>query len=293
MNIAAVVTATVDAHVEDYSVINVCLDLLKENSNKDLTTIFFVDNGSSKQLNINCDNIIRIDKNEGINPVFHSTLHYFSEFDIIAHFHCDMMIREKDWDMRVGCLFNRDEQLALVGFCGSDTIDERGGRGGGTMLNFMGDTYSCGEASPAEVHGLRHAGIKPAAVLDHCSMIFRRPILEKLPPSKESGYVPHHFYDRIICCELLKQGYHILYYGAECDHFGGDVGSRLASNSFKDCGLEWLAEHHIEHQKTTVAEISGLLHYVGAYNFLKKWKYEMQFIPLIVAPDFTILKGTY
>jgi hypothetical protein len=292
MNIAAVVTATVDQQTKDYSIINTCLKLLKQNSNEKVTTIFFVDNGSSKQLKIDCDNVIRLDKNEGINPVFHSTLKFFQDFDIIAHFHCDLLVREKDWDRQIVQLFCKDSQLALVGFVGSDTIDERGGRGGGTMLNFVGDTYSCGEGSPAEVHGLRYPGVRPAAVLDHCSLIFRRSILEKLPPSKESGYVPHHFYDRILCCEVLHRGYHILYYGAKCDHLN-NAGLQLSRSGFTDYGQEWLKEHGSSYTSTSAEDISSALHAVGEKIFLTKWRNNLQFIPIIVAPNFSLLKGTY
>lgn len=177
------------------------------------------------------DRLIRYDENVGGNAVFHRWAKdgwWETPPDIMAFLHCDLMVYERGWDERAAGAFAADPALALVGFVGSSQIDERGGRGTGTMLNFRGSFYDgYGSASAAEVHGRRMRGLEPAAVVDHCSMVFRRSVLEGLTP-QEGHYAPEHFYDRLLSCEVIEKGHRVAVMGVDCDHFSGGIGDGMA-----------------------------------------------------------------
>jgi hypothetical protein len=211
------------------------LHYLTDVSDPELTEIVVIDNGSSlafSEFSWKGDRNIRYEQNIGGNAVFHRWLedNWFDDDlpDYLAFLHCDLMVRERGWDERVIAAFEADPKLDLIGFVGSNKIDHLGGRGDGTMLNYIGAFYDgIGSGSPAEYHGERIRDLRPAAVVDHCAMIFRRETLQQLTP-QEGTYAPEHFYDRILSCEVLQRGGHIAVLGIECDHFSGGIGPGMA-----------------------------------------------------------------
>lgn len=280
--IAAVVYST---NNPEYT--KLAVDYLKENSDPALTEIVVVDNGSTPEFpDFGEDLRIRYPVNVGGNAVFHRWIkdEWFGndEPEFIAFFHCDLMVREKGWDHRVVDAFDADDDLALLGFVGSNEIDEYGGRGGGTMLNYLGDFYEgIGQASPAEAHGRRMAGVEPAAVLDHCSMIFDSAILKVLTP-QEGNFAPEHFYDRILSCEVLEKGFHIAVLGASVDHFSGGIGAgNLEADALRK---RWLTDEGLGWPK----DRSDLAVYVESE---RRFKGRFgTFFPLKVLPDHTIVR---
>lgn len=209
---------------------------LRATSDPATTEIVVVDNGSQVPFSTftwQGDRNIRYEENIGGNAVFHRWLEddWFEDDlpDYLAFLHCDLMIHERGWDQRVIEAFDADPKLDLLGFVGSNKIDHLGGRGDGTMLNYRGAFFDgIGQASPAEEHGERIKGLKPAAVVDHCAMVLRRTALVQLPP-QEGNYAPEHFYDRILSCEVLRKGGHVAVLGIDCDHFSGGIGPGMAS----------------------------------------------------------------
>lgn len=207
---------------------------LRQTVNPDLTDIIVVDNGSGAPFRPGGDLDIRYEENVGGNAVFHRWLRdaWFDPetYEYLAFLHCDLMVRERHWDERVAAHFDADPLLSLIGFVGSNQIDARGGRGGGTMLNFTGAFYEeIGQlASPSSHHGRRVRDLNPAVVVDHLAMIFRRTTLEMLPP-QEGNFAPEHFYDRILSCEVCIRGERVAVLGIECDHFSGGIGPGMVS----------------------------------------------------------------
>lgn len=263
---------------------------LERTVDKDLTKIIVVDNGSDTPFTMMGDEVIRYQTNIGGNAIFHRPFKdkwFGSHFDIpefLAFLHCDMMVWEKDWDQRVVDAFDADPLLSLVGFVGSNEIDEMGGRGGGTMLNYRGAFFEgIGQASPAEAHGKRVTDLQPAAVLDHCSMIFRSSVLWQLTP-QEGFFAPEHFYDKILSCEVLERGEHVAVLGIECDHFSGGIapGNLLAEALRK----RWLAAEKIEYNKAR----SDVAVYVESERRFKARFMSTGFIPLRVQPDYSIVR---
>jgi hypothetical protein len=266
---------------------------LKETIDPELTSIILVDNGSeepymSKMDMDGIDQVITYPENIGGNAVFHRWIEddWFQneKREFVAFFHCDLMLREQHWDHRVIEAFEGDDKLNLIGFAGSNEIDQLGGRGAGTMLNYKGAFYKgIGRASPAEAHGRRMTGLEPAAVLDHMSMIFRRSELEQLTP-QEGNFAPFHFYDRILSCEVLERGGHVAVLGVDCDHFSGGTGPGADKLMIK-----WLEDEGIPYDP----ERPDLAMYVESEKRFKKKYIHNGFAPLRVLPDHSIIRPRY
>jgi len=250
----------------------------------ELTEILVIDNGSTPPYGFP-DRTIRYDKNIGGNAIMHRWMQdqwFARPPEFLAFLHVDVMVHESGWDHRVVEAFDADPILHLIGFVGSNEIDQLGGRGAGTMLNYRGATFAgIGQASPAEAHGRRMTGIEPAAVLDHMSMIFRKSELEQLTP-QEGHFAPFHFYDRILSCEVLSRGGHIAVLGIDCDHFSG--GTAGGSGEANELMLSWLNENGVPYDP----ERPDIAIYLESERRFKAKYIHNQFAPLRVLPDYSI-----
>ena len=197
---------------------------------QDFIEIVVIDNGSDEILSdywrkkglLGSEYVkfVRNEENTGNYPIFKQGLELTSN-EIIVFFHGDLLIYEKGWDRKIVKVFEENPKLGLIGFIGSNEIDSLGGRGLGTMSNFQGRQIDKWKGSPAEVHGKRINDLKRAVLVDGCSMIFRRKCLEDI------GFRPdfpiHHFYDRLMCCQVREKGWEIGVLGIECDHISGQT----------------------------------------------------------------------
>lgn len=293
--LAAIVTC-----VDSKELAEEALHYLRENTTPELTEIILLDNGSYTPLpKYEADRVIRYEENIGVNAVFHRTIKELEEagFTHVAHMHCDVMIREKSWDEFLLFTFDTDPKLALIGLLGSNEIDGAGGRGLGTASSFFGGEYNTGNATPAEIHGRRVKGKEAAAVVDHLLMAFPLEKLKQLPPQEESGYAPHHFYDRILSCEVLARGWNVALLGLDADHFGGGTGLCKVPHEGPELGClnrdglyrRWLTSKGIGFQE---GDNLDLIVYKEAEKiFLNKWRDELHFIPVKVETDHSITHG--
>ena len=247
--------------------------------------ILLIDNGSDRPLREEkwlpqSVRVVRNDLNTGSYPLFAQGLKMSDGHDILAFFHSDLLVHERGWDTRVRDAFARDERLGLLGFVGSSEIDGAGGRGLGTMLNFQG----IGPASPAEVHGRRITDLRPAVVVDGCAMIFRRETLAGI--GFRPGFPPHHFYDRLMSCQVLEQRWRIGVLGVACDHLGGETSCRepkwhalarqwTKSRGISDMGARWDYAVYCEAEQ----------------QFVEEWRDRKHFFPLKVLDDWTIVRS--
>ncbi len=131
---------------------------------------------------------------------------------LIGLMHNDIVIYEEGWDLRVQAAFDADPKLALVGFCGSNELDENGGRGGGTMCYFRGEGQS-------QAAGRRITGLEPSIVLDSLFMMFRAAAIPHLGIEEDPPTLAH-FYDKIWPCRLVEYGWRVATLGVEIDHWG-------------------------------------------------------------------------
>ena len=218
--------------------------------------------------------IKRNERNVGTYPLFAQALALGRRWDVLAFLHSDLWVHERGWDVRVREAFERDGRLGLLGFVGSDEIDGSGGRGQGTILNFSG----VGRASPAEAHGRRVADLRPAAVVDGCAMILRRRALEDV--GVRPDFPPHHFYDRLISCQLLERGWHIGVLGVACDHLGNQTAGRQPG--WPTLAEDWARGHGIPAHP---AGWDAAVYQEAERHFLTEWRDAKRFIPLRVLLD--------
>lgn len=210
-----------------------CLQKLDDNSTTH-PQVVIIDNGSEVVTTYaGYDNLdikqVRNDKNTGVWPTFKQGFDE-SDGDVIAYIHNDLMIHEKGWDQRVLDSFDADRSLGLVGVVGSDEWGANGGRGGGTMSNFLG----LGRGSAAEVHGRRVTDLRAALQVDGCAMIMNRTAMLAIGFFE---WPPHHFYDRIYSLRMIKHGLHVAVLGIGCDHVSGQTAN--TQQGWQDTAEEW------------------------------------------------------
>jgi GT2 family glycosyltransferase len=220
-------------------------------SGKNDVELIVIDNASAKPLEDFYKDIphkiIRLEKNIGVYPTFWEALKH-TDADILAFFHSDMIVEEKDWDTRILDVFRVHDRLGLVGFIGSDQIDFNGGRGNGTTSNFQGiktvhrdklGNQKEWQGSPAGAHGRTEKGLTRAVVVDGCAMVFRRSVLEAI--KQRENFPPHHFYDRLLSCEVRELGFEVGVLGIECDHISGQTVNQ--ENAYSIMAQEWATAH--------------------------------------------------
>ena len=230
------------------------------------------------------DVLHRFETNHGFNGVIHEMLdHLPDNTEYVAYMHCDFMIRERDWDIRVLDEFMQDPLLAVAGFIGSNQIDFQGGRGSGTMSNFLGDNYPpFGQCAAAEVHGRRNLAAVPAAIFDPCIMIFRISQLLELTPQK-GKYAPHHFYERNLCCEVVTKGWHMLNIGVACDHLSGGIADGIKKR--EEMYREWLDGENVAWKEGFTDQA---IYDEAERRFLREYRDEKRLIPFGIDADYQI-----
>lgn len=200
---------------------------------------------------------VRNYKSIGVYPTFQQGMKSTSG-DIVAFFHSDLIVWEKEWDKRVIQQFELTPPLGLLGFIGSNEIDSNGGRGGGTTSQFMGKTLvddflkndesgihthdfqsHSWSGSPASAHGKTNSGYTRGAVVDGCAMILRRSAWDAI--GVKADFPLHHFYDRLISCQMLEKGYHVGILGIACDHISGQTVNQ--EPAYDGIAREWCEAH--------------------------------------------------
>jgi glycosyltransferase involved in cell wall biosynthesis len=247
--------------------------------------IIIIDNGSDtpfapQVLPAEQEIVIRHEDTIGVYPTFWDAL-TVATGDIIAYLHSDLIVAEKDWDKRVLKAFEDDSKLGMIGFIGSSEIDFAGGRGYKTTSNFQGGSYYDNDGlghvkdwqgSPAHVHGFTNAGFTYAAVVDGCAMVFRRSVLESIP--QRPDFPPHHFYDRLLSCEVRERGYKVGVLGIACDHISGQtVCNELQYHYF---AKRWCEEHGVPIPE---GNHDTALYKEAERQFLKEYRDEKPFVP--------------
>jgi len=143
--------------------------------------------------------------------------------DVIAYFHSDLFIHEKDWDLRVLKEFE-DSNVALVSFFGAkelgrsnlyvDPYDFRQLARGGCYSN-MRDWFN---------HGQRCTGSMDVAMIDSFSLIVRRSFLDEIggwPDPKE--FPNSHGSDMWLCMMAARHKKKVRLVGIDCSHASGGV----------------------------------------------------------------------
>lgn len=166
--------------------------------------------------------------------------------DIVGLIHNDLYIYEAGWDQLLIDTFVQNGKLGIVGVCGSNEIDDRGGRGGGTISNFLGKVGQLQEHT-----GRRVTGINNAIILDSMFMAMRQPLVDCLDVDVHTTLC--HFMDKLWPLKIYNQGYSVGVLGLSVDHIGGQT-SVLEGVSFeKDCA-RWCKQEGIAYQEDKAGE---------------------------------------
>jgi GT2 family glycosyltransferase len=244
------------------------------------TEVIIIDNGSDVPFHYTgSKNIIRNEKSIGVYPTFKQGFEVATG-DVVAFFHSDLVVWEKDWDKRVIKHFQQDANLGMIGFIGSNEIDWHGGRGLGTTSNFKGlsmidqtgsnngKDVKVWVGSHGAIHGKVNEGYTDAVVVDGCAMIIRRTAWQDIGVRED--FPPHHFYDRLISTQLIENGWNIGVLGIACDHFSGQTVN--IEPSYQQMAYDWLStrlleldkfnpEHNYDHDIYKLAEQYWLCEY--------------------------------
>lgn len=273
--------------VEGHELTAVAIQHILENRHFKNTKVVIIDNGSEKPYE--SDNpdvhVIRNEENLGFYYPLKQLYDAYPDEEIIGIMHNDLMLYEKGFDLRMLTEFGHDPKLGLIGLCGSREVDERGGRGGYTVCNFMGREVPVGEQiwkgqDPSA--GRRIQGIEPAIVLDSLFMLFRSEVIPHLMNDRDpwEDVTLAHFYDRIMPIRTIEAGYHVVTIGSDCDHIGGltTTGNERYRN---DC-IKWLEDRNIPYDNPETE-----MYLVAERRYLSEYRDEKKFLPAI------ILEGGY
>lgn len=196
---------------------------------------------------------------------------------IYALAHNDCFIYEHGWDRRLREFFAADDNLGVVGFCGSPDVDHQGGRGAGTMCFFRG------ERGQTQAAGLRITELHPAAILDSLFMAFRKETAEQLARMEDP--TPAHFYDKIWPMRAIENKWHVAVMGVEVDHLGGTT--LVAEPAYWNDMARWCKEQGIEY-----GENPGMAVYVEAERrWLQEFRDDKHLMPGRVGSDYAYRRG--
>lgn len=277
--------------VEGHELTQAALDHFTKNALLTSSRPVIIDNGSEKPypehkiVNGWQVQTIRNKENVGYYTPLKQLYDQYPDEQYIGLMHNDLMLYEPGWDRRMIDAFEADPQLGLIGLCGSREVDERGGRGGYTVCNFMGREVKVGKKiwygqDPSA--GRRIDGIEPAIVLDSLFMLFRREVIPHLVHGSElwKDLTLAHFYDRIWPIRTIEAGYHVITMGSDCDHIGGLT--TTGNERYRDDCIKWLDERGIPYENPETE-----MYLVAERRYLSEYRDQKRFLPAI------ILEGGY
>jgi len=209
--------------------------------------------------------VVRSESNRGFYRPITDLADMATTADIVALCHNDLIFYEGGWDRRLVKAFVEKGNLGIVGFCGSSEVDDRGGRGGGTMMNFKGE-----KGALAEHTGRKITDLQPAAILDSLFIAMRQPVVRVL--GVDDNIALNHFGDRVWPLRAIENGWHVGVLGIEIDHMGGQtlvLIPKIEADSEK-----WCKEHRIEipegMQAGTAVYLESERRYLTEYRDLKR-----------------------
>ena len=255
------------------------LALLKVNTSEDVEWMI-IDNGSTDPIEKYIRDYIKparlnYIRNEG-NPGLNKNRQFAYESmdsDILAWFHGDTFVYEKDWNKRIESYFKEMPDLGIVGLFGAQGCLPNGGRI--QDIEYHGQQSGWSNMVEAEIHGRRlkdpwHA----SAIFDDFGMIFSKKMLDQTK-GFDQNYKYHHMTDRDISLESLRHGFKNIVANIYCHH----VGNLAASNPLYQ---KWQAE--------TIgnATDSISIHNENTKYFENKWK---EVLPVYVEDNFSFREG--
>lgn len=252
------------------------------------TKVVVVDNFSSEPYDHKSKlfDVLRYDENKGYYYPLIDLYNEYPDAKYIGLIHNDMVIYEQGWDVRMQQAFADDPQLGLIGLCGSNEIDQNGGRGAGTMVFFRGGAVQVGNQTingQDQAAGARIHGVEPSVCLDSLFMMFRRDVIPHLMNDRDpwADVTLAHFYDRIWPIRTIEAGYRVATMGVECDHLGGMT--TVANQRYWDDCIKWLNDRNIPFENPETE-----MYLVAERRYLGEYREEKRFLPCIVDKSYGI-----
>lgn len=304
--------------VEGHELSKVALDHLTKNAVMASTKPVIIDNAS--EIPYNCDKPFEICKeingykvglitnkeNIGYYQPLKQLFDQYPDEEFIGLMHNDLMLYEPGWDRRMLQAFEADPELGLIGLCGSREVDERGGRGGHTVCNFMGREVPVGDQiwkgqDPSA--GKRIEGIEPAIVLDSLFMLFRRDVIPHLVRDDEKweDITLAHFYDRIWPIRTIEAGYHVITMGSDNDHIGGmtTTGNERYRNdcikfldergiAWRDNGSTDIAAEALDERNIPCGNPETQMYLIAEHRYLKEYRDQKHWLPAIIREGYHV-----
>ncbi len=304
--------------VEGHELSRVALDHLTKNAVMASTKPVIIDNASETPYN--CDKPFEICKeingykvglisnkeNIGYYQPLKQLFDQYPDEEFIGLMHNDLMLYEPGWDRRMLQAFEADPELGLIGLCGSREVDERGGRGGHTVCNFMGREVPVGDQiwkgqDPSA--GKRIEGIEPAIVLDSLFMLFRRDVIPHLVRDDEKweDITLAHFYDRIWPIRTIEAGYHVITMGSDNDHIGGmtTTGNERYRNdcikfldergiAWRDNGSTDIAAEALDERNIPCGNPETQMYLIAEHRYLKEYRDQKHWLPAIIREGYHV-----
>lgn len=237
--------------------------------------VVLLDNGSESPIVVDGAPVVshRLPVNVGNYKAFEIGLALAGELgeEIVAFLHSDVFLYDIGWDGRVQGLFDGDPGLGLVGFAASNEVESHGGRGMGTVTNYQG-RQECGGA--AAVHGRLGTGFEYVAQVDGMAMVFRASALRSV--GFRDGFPIHHFYDRLMSCQMLEAGWRVGYLGVACDHLNGRT--TMFEQGYYDLARQWCEARGIANKGNWDLTV----YKEAERQFLDEYAVRKKFIPLRV-----------
>ena len=256
--------------------------------------IILIDNGSDTPMQLKGKfegiKVVRNEKNIGVYPTFKQGFDVATG-DIVAFFHSDLVVWDMDWEKRILAEFENNKRLGMIGFFGSTEIDWYGGRGQGVTSNFQGRTLInqegqlthgiapemwVGSIASAHMFCKEYDGFTNASVIDGCAMIIRREAWNDI--GYREKFVPHHFYDRLISCQLLEKKWDIGVLGIACDHFSGQTVGH--EKSYNDMAEEWCRNNILNIFWRKDYNWDGTMYDEAERRFLLEYRTQKHLIPI-------------
>ncbi|MFA5889080.1 MAG: glycosyltransferase [Candidatus Paceibacterota bacterium] len=266
-----------------------CINKIIEHHKQEIE-ILVVDNGNDfiaepipLKSNVHLKVVHPEEGNIGVYPVFDYGIRH-TEGEIILFMHNDLILNENGFDILLKYVFAKNKDFGLVGFVGSDEINENGGRGWGTTSNLEKKTYTYKDKTwtgpPAELFGSKFDGLTNAVFIDACSMAIRRSTWEKIGFRKDFP-ISSHSHDRLTCMQVLEAGQRIAVLGVACDHMDGQTRFYPIDKKYPNAYQIWCEKNNIPKvfKNDGSVDWDWTMRYEAKRLFLKEWRDEKKFIP--------------
>lgn len=295
---------------------NVALDNLTRHATNSKTRAVVIDNASNQEyfkndftdgFNGRTVDLIGNTENLGFYQPLKQLYDLYKNEQYIGIMHNDLILHTSGWDDILLKKFEEDPELGLIGLCGSREVDERGGRGGQTVCNFLGLDVQVGDnvwkgQAPGAGRRLPVGGHEPAIVLDSLFMLFRRDVIPHLVAAAEKweDITLAHFYDRIWPIRTIEAGYHVITAGIDCDHIGGmttTANERYRDDCIKfldDRDIKWRVEEGdavpqpFDAKNTASGNPETQMYLTAESRFLKEYRDEKHWLPAMIREGYHV-----